>query len=116
MTANATTTVQQNSPSLLIKLLKQGVIRGALGMTVITLAGFGFLYSLAGVGIGQALFPHTANGSLIERQGEIIGSELVAQPFVSDRISIQDHPPVPTTRCRWPAAIRHAPIPICVNA
>lgn len=62
-----------------------GVWRGAIGLTVLSLAGFGFLYSLAGVGIGQALFPATANGSIVELDGKVIGSELVAQPFVSER-------------------------------
>lgn len=61
-----------------------GLWRGAIGLTVLSLAGFGFLYSLAGVGVGQALFPGTANGSLIERNGQVIGSELVAQPFAGD--------------------------------
>ncbi|MBN9408293.1 MAG: potassium-transporting ATPase subunit KdpC [Burkholderiales bacterium] len=61
-----------------------GAWRGALGLAVLSLAGFGFLYSLAGVGLGQALFPHTASGSLIERGGRVAGSALVAQPFVGD--------------------------------
>ncbi|MET4578723.1 potassium-transporting ATPase subunit KdpC [Ottowia thiooxydans] len=63
----------------------RGVWRGAIGLTVLSLAGFGFLYSLAGVGIGQALFPTTANGSIITRDGKVMGSELVAQPFGSDQ-------------------------------
>lgn len=62
-----------------------GLVRGALGLTVLSLAAFGFLYSLAGVGIGQGLFPAQAQGSLIERQGVVIGSALVAQPFVGER-------------------------------
>lgn len=65
-------------------VVDRGIWRGAIGLTVLSLAGFGFLYSLAGVGIGQALFPQTANGSLIERDGKVVGSALVAQPFVSD--------------------------------
>lgn len=66
-------------------LCDKGLLRGAIGLTVITLAGFGFLYSLAGVGLGQALFPAPANGSLIERDGRVVGSALVAQPFTSAR-------------------------------
>ncbi|MEG1771238.1 MAG: potassium-transporting ATPase subunit KdpC [Comamonas sp.] len=63
----------------------KGLLRGAVGLTVIALAGFGFLYSLAGVGLGQALFPAAANGSLIERDARVVGSALVAQPFTSAR-------------------------------
>jgi len=42
-------------------------------------------YPLAILGIGQAVFPHQVNGSLIEQDGKIIGSELVGQAFVSPR-------------------------------
>lgn len=66
-------------------VVDRGAWRGAIGLTILSLAGFGFLYSLAGVGVGQALFPQTANGSVIERDGKVIGSELVAQPFADDK-------------------------------
>lgn len=62
----------------------RGALRGAIGLAIVTLAGFGFLYSLAGVGVGQALAPTGANGSLIERNGQIVGSTLVAQPFAGE--------------------------------
>lgn len=65
-------------------LHEQGALRGAIGLAIVTLAGFGFLYSLAGVGVGQAVAPAGANGSLIERNGQVIGSTLVAQPFAGD--------------------------------
>ena len=32
-------------------------------------------------GVGQLLFPHQANGSLVENHGQIVGSELLAQGF-----------------------------------
>jgi potassium-transporting ATPase KdpC subunit len=32
-------------------------------------------------GVGQVLFPHQANGSLVENNGQIVGSELLAQGF-----------------------------------
>jgi len=44
----------------------------------------GVVYPLAVWGVGQAFFPHQANGSLIRNaQGEVIGSELIGQNFTS---------------------------------
>ncbi|MGC4397714.1 potassium-transporting ATPase subunit KdpC [Hydrogenophaga sp. T2] len=59
----------------------RGLLRGAVGLAIVSLLGFGGLYALVGVGLGQALFPHAANGSLIVRGGQVLGSSLVAQPF-----------------------------------
>ena len=67
------------------RFLAPGLLRGATSLAVLTLAGCGFLYSLAGVGLGQALFPDAANGSLVQRGGQVVGSALVAQGFSSDR-------------------------------
>jgi potassium-transporting ATPase KdpC subunit len=36
-------------------------------------------------GVGQVLFPHQANGSLVENNGQIVGSELLAQGFSGAR-------------------------------
>ncbi|MBD9479242.1 potassium-transporting ATPase subunit KdpC [Pseudoxanthomonas sp. PXM02] len=61
------------------------VWRASVMLALVTLLGFGLLYSLAGAGLGRVLFPHQATGSLIEHDGQVIGSSLVAQPFADDR-------------------------------
>ncbi len=60
-----------------------GPWRGAVVVALVTLLGLGFAYSLAGVGLGQLLFPQAANGSLVSVDGRIVGSVLVAQRFVA---------------------------------
>ncbi len=43
------------------------------------------LYPVLICGLGQLLFPHQANGSLVENNGQIVGSELLAQGFSGAR-------------------------------
>ena len=45
----------------------------------------GVLYPLAVTGVGQAVFPHQAAGSIIEVDGKAIGSTLIGQQFTSPR-------------------------------
>jgi len=46
---------------------------------------FGLIYSLLMAGIGQIIFPHQANGSLLMRNDKVIGSTLIAQEFTSPK-------------------------------
>ncbi len=62
----------------------KSALRPALAFTIVFALILGIAYPLALTGVAQLLFPHQANGSMIERDGRIVGSAHIGQQFRSD--------------------------------
>jgi potassium-transporting ATPase KdpC subunit len=57
-----------------------GIARSALAVVVLTVV-FGLVYPIAFTGFAQLVFSNKADGSLVERDGKVVGSKLAAQAF-----------------------------------
>jgi K+-transporting ATPase ATPase C chain len=62
-----------------LNILKQ--IYPAAAMTVVLTVLLGVIYPFVVTGLAQVIFPRQAAGSLIEKDGKVIGSSLIGQPF-----------------------------------
>src|SRR5690349_14657115 len=60
-----------------MKSLLRPVLVLFAALTIVT----GVVYPVVVTAVGQAVFPHQANGSLIEKNGKVVGSELLGQQF-----------------------------------
>src|SRR5580658_5341166 len=66
-------------------MIVHSVWRTSIRFTIVTTALLGIAYPLVVTSIAGALFPRKAAGSLILKDGQVIGSELLAQSFTSDQ-------------------------------
>jgi potassium-transporting ATPase KdpC subunit len=60
--------------------MKKNLIISVL-MTIVTTILLGIIYPLLVTGIAQVIFPSKANGQLIQRNGKVVGSRIIGQPF-----------------------------------
>ena len=65
--------------------ITHSIWKTAILFTLVTTVLLGVAYPLIVMGVATVLFPHQAAGSLILKNGQVVGSELLAQSFTSDR-------------------------------
>jgi potassium-transporting ATPase KdpC subunit len=54
-----------------------------IGLAVVSILICGLFYPFLITGIGQVFFPNQANGDLVQLNGKVVGSNLIAQSFTS---------------------------------
>ena len=64
--------------------MRRNIITAAL-YTIVTTIIFGLIYPFVVTGIAQVIFKDKANGQLITRNGQAVGSRIIAQPFTSPK-------------------------------
>src|SRR6185312_6514007 len=64
----------------MLKQIRPAIVL-VIGLTLIT----GLVYPLIMTGIAGVIFPNQAQGSLIEKDGKVIGSALIGQAFMDDK-------------------------------
>ncbi|MET0512949.1 MAG: K(+)-transporting ATPase subunit C [Thermoleophilaceae bacterium] len=73
--------------------MRRDLITSALAIVVFTIL-FGLAYPLLTTGVAQVVWPNKADGSQIERDGEIVGSRLIGQDFKGRPRYFQSRPSV----------------------
>ncbi len=81
----ATPTLPVNAKVVETAAAKHSLWGTSIRFTIVTTILCGLAYPLLVTGLASVLFPHQAAGSLILKDGQVIGSELLAQSFTSDR-------------------------------
>jgi K+-transporting ATPase ATPase C chain len=84
-TATLEKTESLNAREAATKPVVHSVWKTAIRFTLVTTLLLGLGYPLLLTGLAHVLFPHQAAGSLIQRNGQVIGSELIAQSFTADK-------------------------------
>jgi K+-transporting ATPase ATPase C chain len=73
--------------------MRRDLRTGVTALLIFTIL-LGFGYSLAITGISQAIFGNQADGSLVEVNGQVVGSKLLGQDFSNDPAYFQSRPSV----------------------